>query len=198
MQREESFCAVVQTEEGKKGLPQFASQTQTIPPPPSPLCTLMRHPCFPSPSLQSDHPRVRHAGGLRGSQHLPDGPERDAQLPGQELEREDERAHRPTDQQQLGKDAAPENGRAPEQRRENRKDWVAPTHPVPVPWSAAFRSVCMYVCVCVCALSDLLTPSIPVSSLGRLLFIVIYLFSVDPNCPRQDVQMCQGKATLPV
>lgn len=73
-------------------------------------------------SHQSDHTRVWDAGDLRSAQHLPDGPERDAQLPGQELERENRRRHRTADQQQLGEDAAPENIRAPEQRRENRKD----------------------------------------------------------------------------
>lgn len=123
MQREESFCAGVQTEEGKKK--RTSSVCLTNPNHPADSISPLHPnetPLFPSPSLQSDHSRVWHAGGLRGSQHLPDGPERDAQLPGQELEREDERPHRPTDQQQLGKDAAPENSRAPEQRRENRKD----------------------------------------------------------------------------
>lgn len=110
--------------------------------------------CFCLPSLQPDHSWVRHTGGLRSSQYFSDGPERDAQLPGQKLKRENERTHRPTDQQQLRKDAAPENSRAPEQRRENRKNWVAPTHPVPVPWSAAFRRVCVSESVCVCGLSE--------------------------------------------
>lgn len=73
-------------------------------------------------SRQSDHTRVWDAGDLRRSQHLPDCPERDAQLPGQELERESGRPHRAADQQQLREDAAPENIRVPEQRRENRKD----------------------------------------------------------------------------
>lgn len=63
---------------------------------------------FFSSCQQSDHTRFRHTGGLRGSQHLPDSPERDAQLPGQELEWEN-KWKRATDQQQLREVAAAEN-----------------------------------------------------------------------------------------
>lgn len=82
-------------------------------------CVLL---CPPSPPRQSYHPWLRDAGSLRRAQHLPDSPERDAQLPGQNLEWENERSKRAADQQQLGKVTASENGRVPEQRWQNGKD----------------------------------------------------------------------------
>ena len=135
---------------------------------------------FPSPPWQFDYSRVRHASSLCSSQHLPDSPERDAQLPGQKLEWENERTQRPTDQQQFRKDTAPENSRIPEQRREIRKDWVAHTHLVPVPWSAAFRSVYMCVCVreCVCA------PSYWIYQFRRIFFetYLLLFICLMPKC----------------
>lgn len=153
--------------------------------------------------MQSDHSRVWHAGGLRSSQHLPDSAERDAQLPGQNLEWENKRSRRPTDQQQLRKDAAPENSRAPEQRRENRKDWVAPTHPVPVPWSAEFRSVRAWVCVNVCTLKgDLLFPMHCCIFFGTIP-IYCYLFILCWNVTLTELSQARhpdvwAKATHPV